>query len=106
MGKYGSHYGPSHRKMVKKTGINQHAKYTCSFCGKTNMKNPAVGIWHCGSYVKAVVGEDLDLQHHFRSHSEVCHQKTEGTERIVETGHLRLAINGVIYMTKNFIMAL
>ncbi|CAO2642459.1 Putative 60S ribosomal protein L37a [Lemmus lemmus] len=61
--------------MVKKTGISQHAKYTCSFCGKTKMKNQAAGIWHCGSCMKSVLGRDPDLQHHFRSHSEVCHQK-------------------------------
>ncbi|XP_038943536.1 large ribosomal subunit protein eL43-like [Rattus norvegicus] len=38
--------------MVKKIEISQHAKYTCSFCGKTKMKRRAVGIWHCGSCVK------------------------------------------------------
>eukprot|EP00069_Balaena_mysticetus_P015785 bmy_09415T0 len=37
-GKYGTRYGASLRKMVKKTEISQHAKYTCSFCGKTKMK--------------------------------------------------------------------
>uniref|UniRef100_A0A4X2M141 Ribosomal protein L37a n=2 Tax=Vombatus ursinus TaxID=29139 RepID=A0A4X2M141_VOMUR len=42
--------------MVKKTEISQHAKYTCSFCGKTKMKRRAVGIWHCGSCRKTVVG--------------------------------------------------
>lgn len=70
------------------------------------MKNRAVRIWHCGSCMKTVVGGDLDLQHHLHSHSAVCHQKTEGTERTVEAERLRLAINGVIYMTKYFIMAL
>ncbi|XP_051004134.1 60S ribosomal protein L37a-like [Acomys russatus] len=48
VGKYGAHYGASLRKMVKKIKISQHAKYTCSFCGKTKMKRRAVGIWHCG----------------------------------------------------------
>lgn len=33
-GKYGTRYGASLRKMVKKMEITQHAKYTCSFCGK------------------------------------------------------------------------
>ncbi|KAK7808302.1 hypothetical protein U0070_013984 [Myodes glareolus] len=36
--KYGTRYGASLRKMVKKIEISQHAKYTCSFCGKTKMK--------------------------------------------------------------------
>ncbi|KAG3285445.1 hypothetical protein H1C71_009035 [Ictidomys tridecemlineatus] len=42
--------------MVKKIEISQHAKYTCSFCGKTKMKRRAVGIWHCGPCMKTVAG--------------------------------------------------
>uniref|UniRef100_A0A2K6K173 60S ribosomal protein L37a n=2 Tax=Rhinopithecus TaxID=542827 RepID=A0A2K6K173_RHIBE len=42
--------------MVKKIEISQHAKYTCSFCGRTKMKRRAVGIWHCGSCMKTVAG--------------------------------------------------
>lgn len=34
VGKYGTRYGASLRKMVKKMEITQHAKYTCTFCGK------------------------------------------------------------------------
>ncbi|XP_075431621.1 large ribosomal subunit protein eL43 isoform X1 [Ascaphus truei] len=56
VGKYGTRYGASLRKMVKKIEISQHAKYTCSFCGKTKMKRKAVGIWHCGSCMKIVAG--------------------------------------------------
>ncbi|XP_040855975.1 melanoma-associated antigen 8-like [Ochotona curzoniae] len=55
-GKYGTSYGASLWKMVKKIEISQHAKYTCSFCGKTKMKRHAVGIWHCGSCIKTVAG--------------------------------------------------
>lgn len=36
VGKYGTRYGASLRKMVKKIEISQHAKYTCSFCGKVS----------------------------------------------------------------------
>lgn len=40
VGKYGTRYGASLRKMVKKIEISQHAKYTCSFCGKVrNLSN-------------------------------------------------------------------
>uniref|UniRef100_A0A8C5P3P3 60S ribosomal protein L37a n=1 Tax=Jaculus jaculus TaxID=51337 RepID=A0A8C5P3P3_JACJA len=46
IGKFGTPYGASHRKMVKKIEISQHTKYTCSFCG----------IWHCGSCMKTVAG--------------------------------------------------
>lgn len=35
-GKYGTRYGASLRKMVKKMEITQHSKYSCSFCGKVN----------------------------------------------------------------------
>ena len=34
VGKYGTRYGSSLRKMVKKMEISQHATYTCVFCGK------------------------------------------------------------------------
>ncbi|XP_008144825.2 60S ribosomal protein L37a-like [Eptesicus fuscus] len=54
--KYGTQYGASLRKMVTKIEVRQHAKYTCSFCGKIKMKRRAVGIWHCGSCMKTVAG--------------------------------------------------
>ncbi|XP_059086088.1 large ribosomal subunit protein eL43-like [Tigriopus californicus] len=47
VGKYGTRYGASLRKTVKKMEVSQHAKYTCSFCGKDAMKRKAVGIWFC-----------------------------------------------------------
>uniref|UniRef100_A0A8C7BKF4 60S ribosomal protein L37a n=1 Tax=Neovison vison TaxID=452646 RepID=A0A8C7BKF4_NEOVI len=34
LGKYGTRYGVSLRKMVKKIEISQHTQYTCSFCGR------------------------------------------------------------------------
>ena len=33
-GKYGTRYGASIRKVIKKMEISQHSKYTCAFCGK------------------------------------------------------------------------
>merc|ERR1711870_89978 len=47
VGKYGTRYGASLRKTVKKMEITQHSKYICTFCGKENMKRIAVGIWYC-----------------------------------------------------------
>ena len=36
VGKYGTRYGASLRKMAKKIEITQHARYTCMFCGKVS----------------------------------------------------------------------
>jgi large subunit ribosomal protein L37Ae len=55
-GKYGTRYGASVRKQVKKMEITQHARYTCSFCGKDSVKRTAVGIWHCRGCRKTVAG--------------------------------------------------
>ncbi|XP_077887359.1 large ribosomal subunit protein eL43 [Ictidomys tridecemlineatus] len=56
IGKYGTRYGASLWKIVKKIKISQHAKYTCSFCGKTMRKSWALGIWHCSPCMKTVAG--------------------------------------------------
>ncbi|KAH8653694.1 ribosomal protein L37ae [Xylariales sp. PMI_506] len=55
-GKYGTRYGASLRKQVKKMEITQHSKYTCTFCGKVNVRRTAVGIWNCKSCHKTVAG--------------------------------------------------
>jgi large subunit ribosomal protein L37Ae len=49
-------YGASLRKQVKKMEITQHAKYTCTFCGKTTVKRQATGIWDCKSCKRTVAG--------------------------------------------------
>merc|ERR1712154_577053 len=46
-GKYGTRYGASLRKQIKKIEINQHARYTCPHCGKDNIRRSCVGIWEC-----------------------------------------------------------
>ena len=55
-GKYGTRYGASLRKDVKKMEITQHAKYTCMLCGKDTMKRAAVGIWKCKACKRVVAG--------------------------------------------------
>ncbi|OXA56979.1 hypothetical protein Fcan01_07761 [Folsomia candida] len=55
-GKYGTRYGASLRKMVKKMEITQHSKYTCTFCGKDAMKRSCVGIWSCKRCRRTVAG--------------------------------------------------
>lgn len=56
VGKYGTRYGASLRKQVKKIEIQQHATYTCHFCGKDAVKRKAVGIWHCRGCKKTLAG--------------------------------------------------
>ncbi|KAK9715894.1 hypothetical protein RND81_06G196900 [Saponaria officinalis] len=48
----GTHYGPSLRKQIKKTGVSQHDKHFCEFCGKYAVKRRAVGFWGCKDYGK------------------------------------------------------
>ncbi|CAK9043745.1 unnamed protein product [Durusdinium trenchii] len=48
-GKYGTRYGASLRKIIKRYEIQQRARYMCSFCGKENVKRVADGIWKCKS---------------------------------------------------------
>jgi len=56
VGKYGTRYGASLRKVVKKMEISQHARYNCQFCGKDAVKRTAVGIWHCTRCRKTTAG--------------------------------------------------
>ena len=36
--KYGTRYGAALRKIVKKFELQQHARYSCPFCGKVHNK--------------------------------------------------------------------
>jgi large subunit ribosomal protein L37Ae len=56
VGKYGTRYGASLRKQVKKIEVSQHSKYFCNFCGKYSVKRVAVGIWSCKACGKTQAG--------------------------------------------------
>ncbi|URE25160.1 60S ribosomal protein L37a, partial [Musa troglodytarum] len=56
VGKYGTRYGASLRKQIKKMEVSQHAKYLCEFCGKYAVKRKAVGIWGCKDCGKVKAG--------------------------------------------------
>ena len=56
VGKYGTRYGASLRKQIKKIEVSQHSKYFCSFCGKYSVKRSAVGIWKCKACNKIQAG--------------------------------------------------
>ena len=43
VGKYGTRYGATLRKIVKKMEVTQHSKYTCVFCGRDSIKRAATG---------------------------------------------------------------
>jgi large subunit ribosomal protein L37Ae len=55
-GKYGTRYGSTLRKLVKKIEISQHSTYRCVFCGKDSVKRTCVGIWDCRSCRKVIAG--------------------------------------------------
>mmetsp|Transcript_6404 Transcript_6404/g.22006 ORF Transcript_6404/g.22006 Transcript_6404/m.22006 type:complete len:144 (-) Transcript_6404:71-502(-) len=55
-GKYGTRYGASLRKVIKKMEVSQHSKFFCDFCGKFSVKRVAVGIWNCKDCRKVVAG--------------------------------------------------
>ena len=56
VGKYGTRYGASLRKQIKKIEVSQHSKYFCSFCGKFAMRRAVVGIWKCKACNKTQAG--------------------------------------------------
>jgi len=55
-GKYGTRFGASIRKQVKKIEITQRARFVCNFCGKNAVRRQAAGIWHCAGCRKTVSG--------------------------------------------------
>mmetsp|Transcript_13899 Transcript_13899/g.28446 ORF Transcript_13899/g.28446 Transcript_13899/m.28446 type:complete len:95 (+) Transcript_13899:319-603(+) len=55
-GKYGTRYGATLRKLVKKMEVSQHSKYHCTFCGKDSIKRTVTGIWHCKKCKKTIAG--------------------------------------------------
>mmetsp|Transcript_28689 Transcript_28689/g.48403 ORF Transcript_28689/g.48403 Transcript_28689/m.48403 type:complete len:95 (+) Transcript_28689:54-338(+) len=55
-GKYGTRYGATLRKVIKKMEVTQHSKYTCAFCGKDAVTRLATGIWKCKRCKKTMAG--------------------------------------------------
>eukprot|EP00826_Nyctotherus_ovalis_P038114 TRINITY_DN354_c0_g1_i2.p1 TRINITY_DN354_c0_g1~~TRINITY_DN354_c0_g1_i2.p1 ORF type:complete len:103 (+),score=34.09 TRINITY_DN354_c0_g1_i2:18-326(+) len=60
-GKFGTRYGASLRKMIKKFEESQHSRYVCPFCGKNAIKRKAVGIWRCRGCGKNIAGGAWEL---------------------------------------------
>jgi large subunit ribosomal protein L37Ae len=55
-GKYGTRYGSTLRKVIRKIEVSQHSTYKCVFCGKDSVKRLSAGIWKCKSCKKTVAG--------------------------------------------------
>ncbi|KAL8133212.1 hypothetical protein AgCh_008609 [Apium graveolens] len=47
VGTYGTPYGASPRKQIKKMKVSHHNRYFCEFYGKYAVKRKTVGIWDC-----------------------------------------------------------
>ena len=60
-GKYGTRYGATLRKIVKKFEVTQHATYVSPFCGKNTVRRQAAGIWHCKRTNKRIAGGAYQL---------------------------------------------
>jgi len=60
-GKYGTRYGATLRKLLRKVEVSQHATYRCTFCGKDSVKRTNTGIWSCKSCKKVVAGGAYSL---------------------------------------------
>ena len=82
-GKYGTRYGATLRKLVKKIEIQTKARYLCSHCGKTAIRRTAAGIWECKAktcnkkfaggcwMLKTAAAESVQAQiHHLRKGKE------------------------------------
>ena len=55
-GKYGTRYGSTLRKLLRKIEVSQHSTYRCAFCGKDTIKRQCAGIWDCRSCRKVIAG--------------------------------------------------
>ncbi|KAI3892431.1 hypothetical protein MKX03_012649 [Papaver bracteatum] len=56
VGKYGTRYGASLRKKIKKMKISQHSKYFYEFCGEYVVKRKVVEICGCKDCGKVKAG--------------------------------------------------
>ena len=61
-GKYGTRYGASIRKVLRKIEVSQHSKFISPFGGKLSMKREVVGIWKCTHTKKKYAGGAYQLQ--------------------------------------------
>ena len=80
-GKYGTRYGASLRKQIKKQEVSQHSKFLCDFCGKFSVKRQAVGIWNCKDCGKQKAGGAYTLN---TPSAITCRSTTRRLREVVE----------------------
>jgi len=56
VGKWGTKFGATLRKIVKKFEITKKAKYLSPFSGKECVRREAVGIWKCKQTGRRIAG--------------------------------------------------
>ena len=56
VGKWGTKFGATLRKIVKKFEITKKAKYLSPFSGKECVRREAVGIWKCKQTGRKIAG--------------------------------------------------
>lgn len=83
-GKYGTRYGATLRKLMRKIEVSQHSTYRCAFCGKDSTKRTCVGIWECKSCKKVIAGGAYSLS----TASAVTVRSTIGRLRRMQTEQL------------------
>mmetsp|Transcript_2261 Transcript_2261/g.3168 ORF Transcript_2261/g.3168 Transcript_2261/m.3168 type:complete len:95 (+) Transcript_2261:147-431(+) len=80
-GKYGTRYGSTLRKLMRKIEVAQHSTYRCAFCGKDSVRRTNVGIWNCKSCKKVVAGGAYSLS----TASAITARSTIGRLRKMQT---------------------
>ena len=56
VGKWGTKFGATLRKITKKFEVTKKAKYLSPFSGKESVKRTAVGIWKCKDTNRKIAG--------------------------------------------------
>lgn len=56
VGKFGTKFGATLRKIVKKFEVTKKAKYLSPFSGKESVRRQAVGIWKCKDTNRKIAG--------------------------------------------------
>jgi large subunit ribosomal protein L37Ae len=80
-GKYGTRYGSTLRKLMRKIEVSQHSTYRCVFCGKNSVKRTSAGIWKCNACLKVMAGGAYTLS----TASAVTVRSTIGRLRKMQT---------------------